>query len=170
MPTTDFSTIRVTTADYDSLEFGNLKKGVHFHEFEGKKFDVDTFYDGEIYYGKIVRQDKELHYKVWHFDCEDFECPVCNKPLDIKFNIQRTGVMARCFYCNVTRQAVEYNTESHEDIAEIVQDKIVSIAEAKAICKRIGQNPIHLGLEEPRPRRRPKPQTKDEGSQNAVAK
>ncbi len=138
---------------YSNLPTENLKKGKHYHEFDGVRYEIDTQLD-ELAWEEIIidREGHPLH-RVWKYYKDTAPCLSCSKTIDMKYSIQRLGVYARCMYCNITFPVVPFDPETKEERAELVQSKAVSATEAIAICARIGQR-IPDMLQVQRPRRR----------------
>ena len=119
-------------------------KGVHYHLFEGKRYDVDTFYE-DLYWEEIKSVQGKPRHRVWRYGNDYDVCPFCAKNNDIVFNIQRMGVYMKCTWCNVTIPAPpqdikDLGPEREEDFkAELVVDKDISVEEADEVIKRTGQ-------------------------------
>lgn len=142
------------TEPYEELPAENLKKGVHYHEFEGKKYDVDTFYD-ELCWEEVIidREGHPLH-RVWKYYQDTVACFSCQKTADMQYCIQRMGVYGKCQWCKITFPVVPFDPESKENIAELVKSEAVSPSKAIEICARIGQKiPDQIALQRPRQRR-----------------
>lgn len=118
-------------------------KGIHYHEFEGKKYDVDTFYD-ELYWEQILKVNNKPRYRVWRYGKDYDICPLCEKNVDVQFNIQRMGVYMKCQYCGVTLPAPPFDikdlgAEPDETKAAKVIDEDVTLDFVQKVLSRTGQ-------------------------------
>lgn len=142
---------------YSNLSTENLKRGKHYHEFDGVKYDVDTQLDELCWEEILPVPDREGHpvHRVWKYYKDTVQCMSCAKTMDMKYSIQRLGVYARCMYCNVTFPVVPYDPEAKEERAELVKTEVVSATKAIEICARIGQRiPDFIQNQRPRERRK----------------
>ena len=119
-----------------------ILKGVNWHEFGGKKFDVDTFYD-ELYWEQIFPVRGKPRYRVWRYGKDYGICPVYDKAEDLQFNIQRTGVFMKCQWCNVTIPAPPFNiddlgAEPEETKAAKIIDEDIEMEFAQKVLQRTG--------------------------------
>lgn len=117
-------------------------KGINYHQFGGKKFDVDTFYD-ELYWEQIFSVKGKPRYRVWRYGKDYGICPVCDKAEDIQFNIQRTGVFMKCQWCNITIPAppfdvVDLGAEPEATKAAKIIDEDVEMGFAQEVIRRTG--------------------------------
>jgi hypothetical protein len=122
---------------------------------------LDSFYD-EIVYEDIVMRGglgsaRPVH-RIWNFKQEDFVCPMCNKSVEVQFNIQPSGVYLRCWWCNVTfGPEMPVDPDKNEDRAILLNEEYVTPNEANKIVARIGTHrPYGLPVTRPRTRRRRK--------------
>jgi len=114
-------------------------KGKNFHEYNGIKYDVDTFYDKLCWEEIFFDRDKHPHHRIWGYSQDMFPCPSCNQSSDVQFNIQTTGVMMKCKYCQITMPAPPFDVENGSDIAELLLDETISVEKAFEIAAKIGQ-------------------------------
>lgn len=118
-----------------------IKAGQHYCKGEEKIFMVDTFYNELIWEQVIVGLEHKPIYKVWKYWKDTLPCPSCAKTSDMTYNIQKVGVYGRCMFCNVTIGISPMDIETGEPTADLLSEAIVSLEEAYAIMKRIGQDP-----------------------------
>lgn len=130
-----------------------MKKGKNWHEWDGVKYDVDTFYNELAWEEIIFDKDRHPHHRVWGYTQTSYPCGSCKQTADIQFNIQRGGVTVKCRYCKISTLAPPYDVENEIDVAELLDDKIVSSDEAYKISTRIG---VSLPIAPPRTTRRKK--------------
>lgn len=110
-----------------------------YHTYKGKKYWVDTQYP-ELVWEHIEMQGREIIYRVWGYS-GGYPCAMCNSTEDIVFSIQRTGVFARCMFCNVTYPAGPVNLDENKDIAQLIKEEKIDADEARKVFKRIGEKP-----------------------------
>jgi len=145
-----------TTGMTDYL-FQSIKKGRNFHQFNGKRYDVDTFYGvceteslshlsngTELYWEQILKVQGKPRYRVWRYGKDYGVCPTCEKTTDVQFIIEKMGVYLKCQWCKVTTSAPPFEIEDlgaepTETKAEKMIDEDVDMDFADEVCKRTGQ-------------------------------
>lgn len=140
------------TPAYDSIN-PQPTKGKNWHEFNGVRYDVDTFYDELAWEEITFDKDHHPHHRVWGYTQDAFPCPSCNMSQDVHFNIQRTGVVMKCDYCKLTMLAPPFDVENNKDVAELLLDETVTLQKAFEVAGRIA---VILPVEPPRQTRRQK--------------
>jgi hypothetical protein len=149
-----------TSGDKDYLYTYHVRKGRNYHMFDGKRYDVDTFYgaceseqiadlsnEKELCYEEIHYPVKgKILYRVWKYDKSyGAPCPACGKNTDIQFIIESQGVYMKCQWCKITTIAPPMNIESlgaepENTLAEkVVEDPDVDLSFAEEVLKRTGQ-------------------------------
>lgn len=107
------------------------------------KFYQDKFYEETIFEEIVMRGDVgrtvPIH-RVWlvNRDLGTFPCSMCNKTDSILFNIQETGVMRRCKFCNVTGGPEPMKDTDGSDRGDLLVERQVSVTEANKIVARTG--------------------------------
>lgn len=135
-----------------------FRKGRNYHLWDNTKYDVDTFYD-ELAWEIITLERGLFRWRIYFYTKSDWNCPSCQQSQDVVFNIQSTGVVMKCLYCNLTTLAPPCDVSdngSEGELAELLQNKEVSIQEALAIMQRTGQDtrPFEQYLPRDRPDRK----------------
>lgn len=121
----------------------DIKKGRNFHEWNGIKYDVDTFYP-ELAWETVAfnNRTKQVMHKVWGYAKGSFPCPMCKRVDDVVFIIEATGVVAKCTLCKVgilvPPMDPEHPQDADKNYGELLVSEPVSLEEGYKIAKRIG--------------------------------
>jgi hypothetical protein len=143
----------------DQLTHGQVKKGKNWMEYKGIRYDVDTFY-AELAWEECLIINGHFMHRTWFFTKSDFPCGSCGSHADVCFNIQSTGVVMKCTYCNLSTLAPPFditdNGQEQGQIAELVLSEEVTVPQAVEIMNRTGQDQewIQKYIQRPRPRNR----------------
>jgi hypothetical protein len=100
----------------------------------------DKHLDVLIWERIIMRNGQPVH-QIWKFERPYFPCGRCKLPDNIKFISLPTGAYKTCKYCGFTEDAAPVNTETNEERAELISDKVVSIEEAWIILQKHKSTP-----------------------------
>jgi len=126
------------------------RKCYHFVSRQAEKYpelaEVKSYLDE--FYTEIVLEDIVMRgglgtarpvHRIWNYKQEDFPCPMCKKTPEVHFNIQKSGVYIRCYWCNVTfGPELPVDPDTNADRAVLLYEDFVTPAEANKIVSRIG--------------------------------
>ena len=119
------------------------------------KQSTTDVYLKKVIYERIKMRGNIPYHDIWYFRAQDFPCGSCHSSADVAFLIRNGKVFFTCTNCGITYKIAPIDHEGRKLAVELQEPKQVSMAEAKAICERIGQKvPILLSRETRREPRR----------------
>jgi hypothetical protein len=95
----------------------------------------------ELIWERIIMRNGQPVHQIWRMERQYFPCGRCKMPDNIKFISLPTGAYKTCKYCGFTEDAQPVNTETNEERAELLSDKVVSVEEAWEILKKHKSHP-----------------------------
>lgn len=119
-------------------------RGYNKHGFGDETYEVDTPYTSLIWEEVIPFRGTELKHRTWRYERDTASCLSCENSSNMMYLIENTGVVGRCLACGCTFPVgpIELTATGHgveKTLAILLNEKIVTSAQASIICERLGQ-------------------------------
>jgi ribosomal protein S27AE len=95
---------------------------------DGKHFD-------NLVWETIVMKNGVPYYQKWFFKKEDFPCGRCGNGVNTVFMATPSGVCRSCTYCGFTEHVASINPDTGDEMAILIEEKVVSVDDAWAIIR-----------------------------------
>ena len=80
----------------------------------------------------IIVRGRQVIYEKWLFQSQDFPCPVCGRPDDVRFMRHMLGVYRSCKFCNFSEKVEPRNIRGVAKAYQL-ESKVISAQEARKI-------------------------------------
>lgn len=90
----------------------------------------------DLVWETITVRNNVIYYQKWFFKREDFPCGRCYNNINTVFMTTPTGVCRSCTYCGFTEHVAPINPETGDEVAIMIEEKVVSIDDAWAVLKK----------------------------------
>lgn len=96
----------------------------------------DGIHVKDLVWETIVVRNDVPYYQRWLFKKEDFPCGRCKNTQNTVFMTTPSGVVRSCEYCGFTEHVAARNPDTGDELAIMVEEKIVSVDAAWVILKK----------------------------------
>ena len=107
----------------------------------------------DLVWERIIVKNGVPYYQKWFFKQEDFACGRCHVSRNTVFMALPTGVYRSCEQCGYTEGIDPVDFDTHEELAILLEEKTLSVAEAWEVVDKHKQK-APAGLVRPKGKRR----------------